>query len=79
VAQAPEVPQLDLPPEAWVQDRLNLAVTGIRMPPPLFAYMPPVVVPPVVVPPVVAPPVAPPEAAPPIYVPPLRPRKTDRN
>lgn len=70
---APDVPQVALAALALpAQQSLNfisVADTGIRMPPPLFAYTPPVAPAPVV---------APPEA-PPAYVPPLLPPKRDRN
>jgi hypothetical protein len=77
VELAPEAPQLELASEAIpVRQNLNVTVvgTGVRMPPSLFAYTPPVPPAPIIVPPVVVPP----EAPPPVYVPPLRPRKPDR-
>ena len=78
---SPEAPQLEFAPETMpVQDRLNLAVigTGVRMPPPLFAYLPPVPPAPVIVPPVAPPVVVPPAPPPPMYVPPVLPPKPDR-
>ena len=84
----PEVPQLELASGIVpFQDNLNLNVvgTGVRMPPSMFAYTPPVQRVAILVPPpspqVQPPPAFVPRAAPPppAYVPPRLPPKQDRN
>ena len=82
-AESPEVPQLELAAALPVQNRLNLTVIGVALPPIQLAVTPPGVVPDELPPTAAGPPepapvVVPPVAPPPAYVPPVLPPKPDR-